>query len=189
MNTSEKLIQLYRNRIETPSYEIFCETSSTKSQFKYFSSDKILFDAFGELSDQAYRNFRNYYRLKIFYSVFDKKERIDLCYKSFHAYIPIKTKYAARKEKKSFLGIIPYTKRWTEEVITRESKEKIQEFKDQGYKGHKHRDDSYYLQKDFYFICYEDLIYEISSDLYEELKMFTIEALKQRSIGKLANAK
>jgi hypothetical protein len=192
MKSLEKLILLYRNRIDNPVFDIFCSTSNNRKTYKSFSSDDILLEAFGEEKDQSFRNFDGHLGIRIFYSVFDKKERIDLCTKNYHGYVDLSLKNVPKEEEKRFLGI-PYKKRWIETELSDEGKEKLQQLEDKGFHCSIHRkyyrSNSYRIQKTFFFITYEDLIYEIDEDLYKELKMFTIEALKQRSIGKLENAK
>jgi len=190
MNNLEKLIELYRIRVQDQYYEIYVNRENNSCK-KSFSSNKILEEAFleaGVPEDEIWRN-TSQYALDIDFSVFNNKERIDICKRNVTFYFNLEIKSIHKTERKSFLGI-PYTKKWYEFSIKPESEEYKKSLKNKGYRLSKRWDvHNLKAEKDLHFIIYDDLIFEIDKELYKELSMLTVESLKERSIAKLKNAK
>jgi len=181
MNVKNTLIENYKNNLTNTNNEIVCKKNKDYYYTqKEFDSDNIIKDFFGKDLNNIPVYLGKNYSLNINYYIGNDNSKIYLCHKDIFLSLDVLFDEEIIIEKKKFLGF-SYNKKTKKYNLSDKSLEQKQLLKDKGFNN----SSEYNFNKKYYFIVFENLIFEITIDLFKELEMFTIQSLKERSLSNI----
>lgn len=185
----ERLIFVFKEKLSDKDYAInIYKRGDKRPQYKNFETVDVIKEFFKnlELTEVINTLENRSYNLKKLISLDNSKANIsiDVCEKEINFMSYFKYKHEPITIDKKFLWIFPYTVKDVNSICIDNFKDLKKKYKDNGFDV-RTQHNGYEVSKNYYFITFENLIFEITKDMADELKMFAFKALQDRSLNNL----